>query len=45
MLEQQGLLKRIGVVTHPGDGDDVPASLFNGEGLEIWRGFLSEISN
>jgi hypothetical protein len=39
MLEQQGLLKRIGVVTHPRDGDSVPTSLFNGEGLEMSLAF------
>ncbi len=39
MLEQRGLLKPIGVVTHPRDGDGVPTSLFNGEGLEMSLAF------
>jgi hypothetical protein len=33
MLEERGLLKPIGVVTHPRDG--VPTSLLNGDGLEM----------
>ena len=35
MLEERGLLKRIGVITHPRDGDGLPTSLFNGEGLAM----------
>ena len=39
MLEERGLLKPIGVVTHPRDGDGLPASLFNGGGLEMSLAF------
>ena len=39
MLEGRGLLKPIGVVTHPRDGDGVPASLLNGDGLEMSLAF------
>ena len=39
MLEQRGLLKRIGVVTHPRDGDGLPPSLLNGDGLEMSLAF------
>ena len=39
MLEERGLLKPIEVVTHPRDGDGLPASLFNGEGLEMSLAF------
>jgi len=39
MLEERGLLKPIGVVTHPRDGDGVPTSLLNGEGLEMSLAF------
>ncbi len=39
MLEERGLLKPIGVITHPYDGDGFPASLFNGEGLEMSLAF------
>jgi len=35
MLEAQGLLKRIGVVTHPRPSDGLPTAIFNGEGLEM----------
>ncbi len=35
MLEEQGLLKRIGVITHPRPEDGLPARLFEGEGLEM----------
>lgn len=35
MLEARGLLKRIGVLTHPKPDDGLPASLFSGEGLEM----------
>jgi hypothetical protein len=33
MLEDQGLLKRIGVIVHPRAGDGVPAAFFDNEGL------------
>ena len=33
MLEERGLLKRIGVITHPRADDGLPAASFNGEGL------------
>jgi hypothetical protein len=39
MLEERGLLKRIGVVTHPRDGDSLPPSLLNGGGLEMSLAF------
>ena len=35
MLEERGLLKRIGVVTHPRPDDGLPTSLFSGDGLEM----------
>jgi hypothetical protein len=35
MLEERGLLKRIGVVTHPRPDDGLPSFLFSGEGLEM----------
>jgi superfamily II DNA or RNA helicase len=35
MLEERGLLKRIGVVTHPRGGDGLPAGLFDGQGLQM----------
>jgi superfamily II DNA or RNA helicase len=35
MLEERGLLKRIGVITHPLVDDGLPTSLFTGEGLEM----------
>jgi hypothetical protein len=33
MLEERGLLKRIGVIAHPREGDGLPMALFDGEGL------------
>lgn len=39
MLEERGLLKRIGVVTHPRSDDGIPGSLFSGEGLEMSLAF------
>ena len=33
MLEEHGLLKRIGVISHPRPGDGVSSTLFDGEGL------------
>lgn len=41
MLEARGLLKRIGVLTHPKPDDGLPTSLFNGEGLEMSLAFRS----
>jgi superfamily II DNA or RNA helicase len=35
MLEERGLLKRIGVITHPRLDDGLPTALFNGQGLEM----------
>ena len=35
MLEERGLLKRIGVITHPRADDGLAASLFDGEGLAM----------
>lgn len=35
MLEGRGLLKRIGVIAHPRPDDELPSSLFSGEGLEM----------
>ena len=35
MLEERGLLKRIGVITHPRAEDGLPASLLSGEGLQM----------
>jgi superfamily II DNA or RNA helicase len=39
MLEQRGLLKRIGVVTHPRAGDGLPTHWLHGEGLEMSLAF------
>jgi hypothetical protein len=41
MLEERGLLKPIGVVTHPRDGDGLPDALFDGDsgGLEMSLAF------
>jgi len=39
MLEDRGLLKRIGVVTHPRLDDGLPTSLFSGDGLEMSLAF------
>jgi superfamily II DNA or RNA helicase len=41
MLEEQGLLKRIDVVTHPQSDDSLPPALFDGEGLEMSLAFKS----
>lgn len=35
MLEQAGLLKRIGVIVHPRRDDGLPPALFSGDGLEM----------
>ena len=39
MLEERGLLKRIGVITHPRPDDGLPAALFDGEGLVMGLAF------
>jgi superfamily II DNA or RNA helicase len=39
MLENAGLLKRIGVIVHPRPGDDLPTSLLTGSGLEMSLAF------
>jgi superfamily II DNA or RNA helicase len=39
MLEERGLLKRIGVITHPHFDDGLPTSLFSGHGLEMSLAF------
>ena len=41
MLEERGLLKRIGVITHPRADDGVPTSLLDGEGLAMNFAFKS----
>ena len=41
MLEERGLLKRIGVVTHPRPEDGLPGYLLRGEGLEMGLAFSS----
>lgn len=43
MLEEKGLLKRIGVITHPRPGDGLPTWLtsVNGEGLEMGPAFTA----
>ncbi len=39
MLEEKGLLKKIGVVAHPRPSDGLPPSLFSGEGLQMGAAF------
>jgi hypothetical protein len=39
MLEERGLLKRIGVVAHPRAGDGLPTHWLQGEGLEMSLAF------
>ena len=39
MLEEAGLLKPIGVVSHPRAADSLPLSLFDGEGLDMGFAF------
>ena len=39
MLEESGLLKRIGVIAHPRAGDGLPSSLFSDEGLVMSEAF------
>ena len=41
MLEEMGLLKRIGVITHPRPSDGLPDTLFNGEGLQMGVAFTA----
>ena len=41
MLEERGLLKRIGVITHPRPEDDLPGYLLREEGLEMGLAFGS----
>ena len=39
MLEERGLLKRIGVIAHPRAGDGLPSVLFDGDGLVMSLAF------
>jgi len=39
MLEERGLLKRIGVITHPNPDDNLPPQLFDGQGLQMGFAF------
>lgn len=41
MLEERGLLKRIGVITHPRQGDGVPSSFLDGQGLVMGLAFTA----
>ena len=41
MLEERGLLKRIGVITHPRATDGLPPTLFDGEGLVMGLAFTA----
>ncbi|MBY3047332.1 helicase-related protein [Rhizobium leguminosarum] len=41
MLEERGLLKRIGVITHPRQGDGVPTSFLDGHGLVMGLAFTA----
>jgi Helicase conserved C-terminal domain len=41
MLEERGLLKKIGVVIHPRRDDNLPAALFDGQGLVMGLAFTS----
>ncbi|MDR6632295.1 superfamily II DNA or RNA helicase [Phyllobacterium sp. 1468] len=41
MLEERGLLKRIGVITHPRSDDGLSASFFNGQGLVMGLAFTA----
>jgi superfamily II DNA or RNA helicase len=41
MLENQGLLKRIGVITHPRAADGVPERFFDGQGLMMGLAFTA----
>jgi len=41
MLEERGLLKRIGVITHPRSDDELPTLLFDGQGLVMGLAFTA----
>jgi hypothetical protein len=41
MLEERGLLKRIGVVSHPRAADGLPQELFDGQGLVMGLAFTT----
>jgi hypothetical protein len=41
MLEERGLLKRIGVITHPRPDDGLSAGLFDGQGLVMGLAFTA----
>jgi hypothetical protein len=41
MLEERGLLKRIGVITHPRPADGLPSALFDGQGLVMGLAFTA----
>ena len=41
MLEERGLLKRIGVISHPRTDDGLPPALFTGEGLVMSLAFTA----
>lgn len=41
MLEERGLLKRIGVIAHPRPSDGLPPNLFDGQGLVMGLAFNS----
>jgi Helicase conserved C-terminal domain len=41
MLEERGLLKRIGVVPHPRPADGLPSTLFDGQGLVMGLAFTA----
>jgi hypothetical protein len=41
MLEERGLLKRIGIITHPSGDDGLPLALFDGQGLVMGLAFTA----
>jgi superfamily II DNA or RNA helicase len=41
MLEERGLLKRIGVISHPRPADGLPSALFDGQGLVMGLAFTA----
>lgn len=41
MLEERGLLKRIGVIAHPRADDGLPSALFDGQGLVMGLAFTA----
>src|SRR5216683_3943814 len=41
MLEERGLLKRIGVIAHPRPADGLPSNLFDGQGLVMGLAFTA----